>query len=177
MRLEPSSAWYDEVIDLFVLEPVHASAAYVAWLNDPRMNRYLESRYATHDEASVRGFIAACLANPDVLFLGVRQCELGRHVGNIKLEINRPHNRAEVGILIGDPEVQGRGVGTRAIQRVVEIARTQLGLRRLTAGCYASNKGSERAFLKAGFLLEGSRPDFFMSEGRPEAMTLMGRAL
>jgi hypothetical protein len=37
--------------------------------------------------------------------------------------------------------------------------------------------GSERAFLKAGFAIEGTRPEFFLVSGRPESMTLMGCAL
>ncbi len=177
MHLTPSPNWQDDAIELFLLEPSHVSTDYVAWLNDPDMNRFLESRFVTHDEKSVREFVANCLANPDVLFLGVRARESGKHVGNIKLEINRTHQRAEVGILIGDPTMQGRGIGTRAIRRVVEIARDELGLRKLTAGCYASNKGSERAFLKAGFALEGSRPDFFLCSGQSESLTLMGLSL
>jgi [ribosomal protein S5]-alanine N-acetyltransferase len=177
MRIGATKRWSDEVVELFLLEPEHVSPAYVSWLNDPQMNRYLESRFSRHDEQSTRAFVKSCLENPETLFLGVRQLETGRHVGNIKLEINRSHRRAEVGILIGDPAVQGRGIGTRAIKRVADIARSELSLRRLTAGCYASNMGSERAFLKAGFAIEGTRPEFFLVSGRPESMTLMGCAL
>jgi [ribosomal protein S5]-alanine N-acetyltransferase len=177
VRLCATDAWRDDVIELFQLLPEHASASYVGWLNDPAMNRHLESRFLTHDVRSVAEFIESCLHKPDVVFFGVRLRGDSRHVGNIKLEINRPHRRAEVGILIGDPGIQGRGVGTRAIRRVIEIARHELKLRRLTAGCYASNKGSERAFVKAGFQIEASRPGYFLSEGREEALTLMGYSL
>ena len=149
----------------------------LGWLNDSSMNRFLESRFVVHDETSVRAFVDDCLANPDVLFMGVRHLSSGRHVGNVKLEINRAHGRAEVGILIGDRAVQGQGLATRAITLLCRVAREQLGLRKLTAGCYANNKGSERAFIKAGFSVEGTRPDHFLLDGNPEALILMGRLL
>lgn len=177
MRLDPAPHWRDEVVELFLLEPEHVGAHYVGWLNDASMNRFLESRFAVHDEASVRAFVDACLANPDVLFLGVRHLAAGRHVGNVKLDVSRVHGRAEVGILIGDPDVQGQGLATRAISVLCRIAGEQLGLRKLTAGCYASNKGSERAFTKAGFTVEGVRPDHFLLDGKAEALILMGRVL
>ena len=177
MRLESAPYWRDETVELFLLEPEHVGPHYVGWLNDSSINRFLESRFVVHDEASVRAFVDACLINPDVLFLGVRHLDTGRHVGNVKLEIDRVHGRGEVGILIGDREVQGQGVATRAITLLCRVASEQLGLRKLTAGCYANNKGSERAFTKAGFSVEGTRPDHFLLDGNPEALILMGRVL
>jgi RimJ/RimL family protein N-acetyltransferase len=177
VRLESAPHWRDDTVELFLLESRHVGPHYVGWLNDSSMNRFLESRFVTHDESSVRAFVDACLANPDVLFLGVRHLATGRHVGNVKLEISRVHGRAEVGILIGDRELQGQGIATRAIALICRVAREQLGLRKLTAGCYATNKGSERAFNKAGFTVEGTRPDHFLLDGNPEALILMGRVL
>lgn len=177
MRQESAPYWRDDTVELFLLEPRHVGAHYVGWLNDSSMNRFLESRFVVHDEASVRAYVESCLVNPDVLFLGVRHLATGRHVGNVKLEINRVHGRAEVGILIGDREVQGQGIATCAITLLCRVASEQLGLRMLTAGCYASNKGSERAFTKAGFSVEGTRPGYFLLDGNPEALMLMGRVL
>lgn len=177
MRVESLPSWRDDVVELFLLEPGHVGAHYVAWLNDATISRYLESRFVVHDESSVRAFVKSCLDNPDVLFLGVRHLPTGRHVGNIKLEINRIHGRAEVGVLIGDREIQGQGVATRAITLLCRLARDQLGLRKLTAGCYGSNVGSARAFTKAGFSLEGRRPEHFLLDGKPEDLVLMGRVL
>ncbi len=177
MRLDPAPQWRDDTIELFLLEPGHVGPHYISWLNDPAMNRYLESRFVVHDEASVRAFVESCLSNPDVLFLGVRHLASGRHVGNVKLEISRTHQRAEVGILMGDRQLQGQGLATRAITLVSRIASEQLALRKLTAGCYASNKASERAFGKAGFAVEGRRPHHFLLDGKPEDLVLMGRPL
>ena len=175
MRLEPAANWSDGRVSLFQMTPERVSDRYVAWLNDARINRYLESRFARQDRAGVEAFAATALASDTSVLFGIEDCGLGRHVGNIKLgPIDRRHGLGEVGIMIGDSAAWGRGIGSAAIARVGAIAADQLGLRRLTAGCYASNRGSERAFAKAGFVVEGVRPAHFLLDGVPEDLILMG---
>ena len=178
MRLEPTARWRTADIELFLLEPAHASEAYVGWMNDPEVHRYLESRFVAQTLESVRDFIAAQLASPNTVFFGIRALEPRRHVGNIKIgPIDRPHGRGEVGIMIGDRAAWGRGVGSAAIGRVVDIARAELGLRMLTAGCYGGNGGSERAFAKAGFGRDGVRAGYYLLDGRAEDLVLMSKLL
>jgi RimJ/RimL family protein N-acetyltransferase len=175
MQLEPTPRWRSARLELFVLHDAHVGADYVRWLCDPAVNRYLESRFGVHTVDSTRAFVRACLDSPANLLLGMRDLELGgRHVGNIKLgPIDRHHGLAEVGLLIGEPQSWGRGLASAAIAMVRDIAADQLGLRKLTAGCYASNVGSEKAFLRAGFEVEGRRRAHFLLDGVPEDLVLM----
>ena len=178
MRIPPTARWRTQTIECFLLEPDQVTEAYVGWLNDPEVRQYLESRFVVQDLAGVRAFVAAQLADERTLFLGIRSLELGRHVGNIKIgPIDRHHGLGEVGIMIGDRAAWGRGVGSEAIRVIAQIARHELGLRRLTAGCYRSNRGSARTFEKAGFTIEGARPGHFLLNGRPEDLILMARHL
>lgn len=163
---------------LFLLTPEHVTDQYVAWLNAPEINQYLESRFATHTVESTRAFVASVLASPNNLFLGIKSRELGRHVGNIKLgPIDSHHETGDIGILIGDKAAWGRGIATAAIEAVCGITATHLKLRKLTAGCYASNVGSRKAFEKSGFRIEGTRPAQFLLDGKAEDLVLMGRVL
>jgi ribosomal-protein-alanine N-acetyltransferase len=178
MDLDLGPAARATTVELFVLMPDHVSDAYVAWLNDPEVNRFLESRFDTHTIESTRSFVAAMHASPDNLMLGIRSTALGRHVGNIKLgPISRRHGTGEVGILIGDRAAWGRGIATQAIAALSDIARTRLGLRKVTAGCYATNVGSQRAFEKAGYAVEGCRKAQYLLDGQPEDLVVMGHIL
>ncbi len=177
MRAPATAHWRTELLELFLLEPGHATEEYLEWLNDPDVNRYLESRFVTHDIPSVQAFIASALSDPNVLFLGIRARDTGHHVGNLKLVIDPHHGLGEVGILIGDRRVWGRGLASRAIDCLAGAATHELGLRRLTAGCYRSNEGSVRAFQKAGFHVEAVRPAHFLLDGKPEDFILMARHL
>lgn len=176
MRMECTPRWRSERAELFLLEPAHVGPAYVGWLNDPEINRYLESRFAVHDEEGTRAFVASVLASDHSVFFGIRSPALGgRHVGNVKLgPIDRRHGLGEVGILIGDKAAWGQGLASAAIAQVAVIAREELGLRKLSAGCYGGNGGSARAFEKAGFALEGRRPQHFLLDGRPEDLLFLG---
>lgn len=178
MRLEATSRWRSGDIGLFLLTPDRVSDAYVAWLNDPEINRFLESRFDRQDRVSVEAYVAAVAASPRDLFFGIEERPANRHVGNIKLgPIDRHHGLAEIGIMIGDRNVWGRGIAPQAIDLVAGIAAHELGLRRLTAGCYASNVGSRKAFEKAGFTVEALRPAHFLLDGSPEDGLLMGRLI
>lgn len=179
MDLAPTPNWTRDGVSLFLLDESHVGEAYVKWLNNPLVNRYLESRFATHTVQSTCEFVRSCRHSSTTLMLGIRSQDLGnRHVGNIKIgPIDRRHGLGEVGILIGEPDAWGRGIGRAAIVIVSDIARDQLGLRKLTAGCYAGNVGSQRAFLGAGFDIEGRRRDHFVLDERPEDLVLMARWL
>lgn len=178
MLISSSAAWVSGDVELFPLDAGHVTERYVHWLNDPAINRYLESRFQQHTLESTRTFVESCARNADQFFAGIRYRPLGgRHVGNIKIDLNRKHGLGEVGILIGETDVHGKGIGSEAIKIAAAIARDELSLRKLTAGCYESNKGSERAFVKAGFSVEGRRPEQFLVDGRPEALILLGLML
>lgn len=179
MLLADSALWRDTQVELFLLEEEHVGIEYVRWLNDPRVNRYLESRFVVHDLEGVRTFVRQSRADPATLFLGIRALDLGsRHVGNIKLgPIDRHHALGEVGILIGEPDAWGRGLASEAISVLCRIAHAELGLRKLTAGCYGRNLGSERAFRRAGFQVEARRVDHLVHDGGLDDQVLMGRWL
>ena len=58
---------------------------------------------------------------------------------------------------------------------LTEYAFTQLSIAKLTAGCYADNEGSRRAFLKAGFSEEGRRIAQWIVDGRRQDGVLLGK--
>jgi RimJ/RimL family protein N-acetyltransferase len=178
MHAVPTERWRGRAVELFLLEPDLVTETYVGWLNDSAVNQYLECRFAEATLANTRSFVEDALASPATLFLGIRSIALGRHVGNIKLApIDRNHGLGEIGILVGDRDAWGRGIASQAIGQLAAIAREELGLRKLTAGCYASNVGSVRAFEKAGFAIEARRPAHFLLRGVPEDIVLMARFL
>lgn len=138
------------------LEQDDASANYLAWLRDPDVTRYLEVRFAEHSIESLRRYIVTVNDSDDTLLLGIFLREGEQHIGNVKLGPIHPiHRRADMGLLIGEKAEWGKGYASEAIVAVADYAFAQLGLAKLTAGCYGNNEGSWRAFLKAGFVEEG----------------------
>lgn len=140
------------------LRPEDVSAAYIGWLNDPAINQYLETRFTPQDQSTVRAFVAAQAASPDAFLFRIALADCDTHIGNIKLgPINRAHASAQISLLIGSTAHHGQGYATEAITAITDWGFQAQNLARIEGGCYADNLGSLRAFLKAGYSVEGFR--------------------
>ncbi len=140
---------------------------YAAWLNDPGVNRYLETRFVTQTIERIEQYITAVEADPDSVLMAICLKDNSRHIGNIKLgPINRNHGFADVSLFIGEKDCWGRGYATEAIELACSVAFGQMDLNKLNAGCYETNIGSKRAFEKAGFDCEGVYKKMFKSKGK-----------
>ena len=130
---------------------------YVAWLNDPAVTAFLETRFSPQTLESVRVYWQQHHADASSPWWAIcRRDEQDRHIGNIKLGPIHPiHRRADISLFIGDRTSWGQGLATEAIRLVCDWAFKDLKLLKLCAGLYASNQGSRRAFEKCGFRLEG----------------------
>lgn len=178
MQIELGSLTENSHISLFLLKPDHVTPNYVSWLNDPQVNQYLECRFTKHTIASTRNFVQATLNSPNNLFLGITSHLLNRHVGNIKIgPIDKNHKLSAIGIMIGDKNAWRKGIGSQAINLMLGIARNQLLLRKVTAGCYGANIGSQRTFKKSGFKTEAVCKQHFLLNGKLEDWILMSKLL
>ncbi|MEW5728896.1 MAG: GNAT family protein [Pseudomonadota bacterium] len=146
---------------------------YCGWMNDPEVLRGLEAPVREYRPDDLAAFIAAMAASPRDLLLGMYTGD-GSHVGNIKLTITAEHRRGSIGLIV-DPRHWGKGYATEAISLVTDHAFEVLRLIKVTAGCYGSNPGSERSFLKAGFTVEARRPMHHLDRGRWVECVLLGR--
>lgn len=160
------------------LRPVRTSdvnETYCRWMNDPQTNRYLESRFSKHSIASLKAYVAEKEDDGQNAFFAIILKEGDRHIGNIKLgPVDEHHRSGDIGILIGEKDCRGKGYGAEAIRLIVRYAFERLGLHKVTAGCYAPNKGSIAAFQKAGFAIEGVRKSHCYCDGEYVDDILLG---
>jgi len=148
---------------------------YVGWLNDPKVNQYLESRFTRHTLGSVREYVSGILGSEENRFFAICLKQGNRHVGNIKLgNIHSHHRSADIGLFIGDAEAWGKGYGSEAIGLLTEFAFGELDLRKLIAGCYAKNLASIAAFEKRGWRREGLLRGQIIVDGTPDDLVLLG---
>lgn len=156
----------DSIIYLRRLKIEDVTSEYVDWLNDPNINKFLECRHAVHTIDTVKEYIEdlSCDESKELIF-GIFLRETDNHIGNIKLgPINNKHQHAAIGLLIGNSEFWGKGIGCRSIRLISEEVSPRLGLNTLYAGCYSDNIGSYKAFLKAGWISSGKIPSFWMND-------------
>jgi len=127
---------------------------YLNWVNDPEVNNYLETRHQKHTIESLRHYVRAIIKNQNNHFFKIIVKNTHEHIGNIKVNINN-YNVGNIGIMIGVKSYWGKGIGTESIDAITTWAFTHLELYKMEAGCYEQNFASLKAFLKAGFVVEG----------------------
>jgi ribosomal-protein-alanine N-acetyltransferase len=160
---------------LRALEPADLNATYLSWLNDPGVNRYLETRFLPQTMDALESYWQAHRDDPASPWFAICKQADGRHIGNIKLgPIQWLHRRADLSLFIGDCTCWGKGYASEAIAAVRDWAFAELDLQKLNAGIYAGNMGSRRAFEKCGFSLEGTLRAEVVSRGERLDVWRMG---
>jgi len=153
------------------LQEGDVSQAYVDWLNDPEVNRYLETRHTAQTLASCSEFVKRCNSEKSERLLGVFLRESQSHIGNVKLGlINEIHARGQISLFIGDKTLWGQGLAGEIVFAVTKYGFEEFGLERIEAGCYEENLSSLRLFLSVGYTVEG----FFRNHAVSESGRRMG---
>lgn len=142
--------------------------AYIRWMNDKDVCKYLESRFIDHNYDTVCSYVKNVLNNNTVNLFGIFNISTDSHIGNIKLDVDITHKKAEIGLLIGEKQWWGKGVATEAIKAIANYGFTECEIEKIEAGCYYSNKGSLSAFQKVGFKIEGRTRASWLLEGKRE---------
>jgi len=154
---------------IFLREVVLSDATlmYCRWMNDTKVNQYLECRFEKWTIKKLQDYIRQTQNNPDNLLLAIVLKNKNKHIGNIKIgPINCVHKFAKVGIIIGEKSFWGKGFATKAVKLAVDYAFNTLGLHKLTAGVYANNIASVRVFEKSGFSVEGVEKKQYYCNGQ-----------
>lgn len=67
-----------------------------------------------------------------------------------------------------------KGLATQACKLISQLAFEQLGAHKITADCYASNKGSYGVLLKSGYQQEGVSVDYYKTDRGMEDRLFLG---
>ncbi len=152
-------ALYGDRIILRSITKEDATPRYVSWLNDPEVNKHSDYRKRDHTIEDIKAYIDKIQNNPNAELFSIRLKENNEHIGNIKLEpIDRFHERAIIGLMIGEKAQWGKGYATEAVRCLEDYAFGKIKLNKLTAGVYEQNTGSLRLFEKLGYVREARRP-------------------
>jgi len=129
---------------------------YLAWLNEPETNRFLEIRHLPQTLEMVRCYVQDMLSDTvSAKHFGIYEKENARLVGTVTLPvINVIHGFAEISFVVGAAEARGKGYGSEAVHAVCWYMFRVEGLHKLIAGYYSSNIGSQRLLERLGFVEE-----------------------
>jgi RimJ/RimL family protein N-acetyltransferase len=169
-----------DAVVLTALDPSNAKQVR-GWVNDPEVNRYMLSGHVPVTPAEELEFLRRAETSADRQVLEIHVAKDMRLIGLVGLDgVDLRHRHAELGIMIGDREYQGRGFGRDAIVTALKFAFDTLGLHRVgikahtttNAGCtctidrFHGDRGGARSGLRRWALSRRSFFDLLESEYR-----------
>jgi RimJ/RimL family protein N-acetyltransferase len=144
----------------------HLTDRYVGWLNDPEVVRYSDQRHYVHTIESCRDYLGSFIGSPNYFWAILARDEDRPHIGNISAHVDPVHLVADVGILLGERRIWGRGYGAEAWMAVCKYLLGDAGMRKVSAGTLAVNAGMLGVMRRAGMVPDGRRHRHSLYEGR-----------
>jgi ribosomal-protein-alanine N-acetyltransferase len=170
----PTPALYSERLALFHYTWGDVTDRHVEWLNDPEVVRYSEQRHMLHTTSTQSDYLFNFKnhhANDHIWRISLNEAD----IGTITAYVDDINKVANMGILVGDKSVWGKGYGTEAWSAVMNWLFAKRDIRKVEAGFALPNTGMRRICNKSGMKYEGSRPDHFLIDGKPEYLDLYGK--
>ncbi|GAB4580704.1 MAG: GNAT family protein [Anaerolineales bacterium] len=131
---------------------------FVIWLNDPEVRAGL-GMHLPISQAEEDRWYEKMLARPpeeQVLVIEVREEAHWQMIGSTSLfDFDWRNRKAEFGLLIGDKNYWNRGYGTETTALILKHGFETLNLHRIELKVFSSNPRAQRAYEKAGYVLEG----------------------
>lgn len=147
---------------------------YTRWRNDFALARTLDflPRPVTAEERAA-WFERACLDTLTIRFT-VYERASWRAIGLTNLhDVDTHHGTAEFGVMIGEEDARGRGLGTEVTRLMLDYGFAGLGLHNIMLRVYAHNEAGLRAYQKAGFREFGRRTQSQRAAGQRRDVVYM----
>jgi len=155
--------------DRFLIEPFsekHLTERYVAWLNDPEVIRLSEQRFHTHTMDSCRQYMLSFEGTPNYFWAVLSKDSQEGHVGNVNAYVDARNGVADIGILMGERKVWGKGYGLEVFRGVTSFLFRDVRVRKVTAGTTSINQGMLRIMERMGMEPDGRRVRHVIVDGR-----------
>jgi ribosomal-protein-alanine N-acetyltransferase len=134
---------------------------YYIWLSDIEVMRFIgrEEYLRPIPFEDVRAYVEELWRSDYSSFFAIHYASTGVFIGTAKInfvnDAGMATRTADLGIMIGDKALWGKGVATDTLYALARYAFNTLAARKLTAGGLAANEAVLKAFRRIGFVEEG----------------------
>jgi len=146
MKLEGDLA--SERVILRQMKKSDISQNFIQWLSNPETNRFLEVRHNPPSLKQQLAYVQECEDSAEKLYLGIFLKDSAM-IGSTTLT-RHSYNKAEIGLMIGDKNYRGQGLGCEVVRIVINWAKLE-GFNEVTAGYLHGNEASAKLFSSLGF--------------------------
>ena len=145
----------------------------MTWVNDRDVTQYFANRQTDISESEERAYLETMTTSSRDRVYSVFDDEV--YVGQVSLnQIYWPAKNARIFVVVRR-ELQGRGFGTSAVERLIETAFGELGLRKVWLIVRKDNRHAQAMYLRLGFDFEGVLRNEYCVNGVYYDMVRMAR--
>lgn len=138
----------------------------VRWFSQKEIGQYLNSQFRLGTTLEKQQEWYARFIKRDDIEMYVIECD-GVPVGNVALtDISKTDSNAGLFIVVGDKDYQSKGIGTKAVNFVIDRGFNELGLHKIWLYVCAENVNAIKLYDKCGFAQEGLLKDMWKIEGK-----------
>ncbi len=136
------------------------------WANDMELTRLAGATPLPRSSQDVEQWFRNLGLNPEHHMFAIKSKQ-GEYYGNIELRgLDLRCGCAELGVIIGDRSVWGKGLGSEAIRSLCRFAFNELRLHRIFVRVLANNPRAAHTFAKCGFQREGTERQAYYQDGK-----------
>ena len=151
-----------EKVYLRPLEPSDLNEAYLSWVNDAEVTKYMETGTFPTSLPQLQKYYNDAQDNSNMVHLAIMRTvteAVGltheEHIGNISLnQINWVNRIACLGIMIGNKRYWGKGYGADTCKILIKYAFDRLNMHKVWLGVYEEHSHAVKSYLVAGFKVE-----------------------
>lgn len=122
------------------------------WVNDEAVTRYLSQVNRVSSRSQEAAYLQRMMAGDEHARAFSIETTAGEYLGLGSLdEIDFVHRRAELGIIIGQKNLQGKGYGTEAVRLLLGVAFGALNLHKVYLRVVGSHHQAIRVYENCGF--------------------------
>lgn len=157
------------------IELSDVNETYLSWLNDLETTKGLLAGRFPSSLVQLQSYVENAITDNNTVMFAICNKENDQHIGNIKLDnFDWVGRTCELGVLIGDQNSWGKGIGTEVCEMVINYAFDHLNLRKILLAVYSNNPGAIKLYEKLGFKQEGRFIDHLYAEGKYIDKIFMG---
>lgn len=132
---------------------------FTQWMNDREVLRYLYMYKPLTLEAEEKWYTRLLSDENEILLSILTNSPAGEEIliGNVGITVDHRNGVGVLGIVIGEKEYWGKGLGTEALQLMIAYGFDTLNLQRVELQVFSSNPRAIASYTKIGFREEGRR--------------------
>lgn len=140
---------------------------YLNWMNDKDITKFIHKAKDNMSIDDLNSFANKMINSDDDYFFAIILKKSKRHVGNVRLgPIDFNLMIGKFGIMIGDKNFHGQGIGTEVMELIKDFSFKYLQLKRISFPVIKAYPAAKRLYSKTGFKCLGDLKKTFDKNGK-----------